>query len=180
MDLVFIYGPPAAGKLTVSRELARMTGFRLFDNHVSIDCARAVFDFGTPAFYSLLLQIRRISIAAAAERQTSMVCTFVYSHPEDAPYVDEYLVPFERAGGRACLVHLTCSAEALRQRVSLEGRLTAGKLATQESLDRLLDAQDLFSSVPGRESLSIDNTNRPPEEVATAIVRHYRLPLIET
>jgi hypothetical protein len=36
MDLVFLYGPPAAGKFTVGRELAAITGFGLFHNHLTL------------------------------------------------------------------------------------------------------------------------------------------------
>ena len=50
MNLVFIYGPPGVGKLSVARELARATGYKLFDNHVSIACAESVFEFGTKPF----------------------------------------------------------------------------------------------------------------------------------
>ena len=42
MDFVFLYGAPAVGKLTVGRELARLTGVRLFDNHLVVDAALVV------------------------------------------------------------------------------------------------------------------------------------------
>jgi len=42
MKLVFIYGPPASGKLTVARELATLTGYRLFHNHLIVDAVAAV------------------------------------------------------------------------------------------------------------------------------------------
>jgi replication-associated recombination protein RarA len=45
--MVVIYGPPAAGKLTVGQALAELTGSRLFHNHVTEHAARALFDFGT-------------------------------------------------------------------------------------------------------------------------------------
>jgi len=32
MNLVFLYGPPAAGKYTIGRELASLTGLALFHN----------------------------------------------------------------------------------------------------------------------------------------------------
>jgi len=47
MRLVFIYGPPAVGKFTVARELAKRTGYRNFHNRVSIDFATQIFDFET-------------------------------------------------------------------------------------------------------------------------------------
>jgi len=48
MNLVFLHGPPAAGKLTVGREFARVTNSKLFDNHISIDFAKNIFEFGIP------------------------------------------------------------------------------------------------------------------------------------
>ena len=35
--LCLVYGPPAVGKLTVAKEIAARTGYRLVHNHVSID-----------------------------------------------------------------------------------------------------------------------------------------------
>lgn len=34
MRLIFIYGLPATGKLTVAQELAKRTGYKLFHNHL--------------------------------------------------------------------------------------------------------------------------------------------------
>ena len=43
MNLIFIYGPPAAGKLTVATEIAALTGYKVFHNHLSIDCIEPIF-----------------------------------------------------------------------------------------------------------------------------------------
>ena len=52
--LVYLDGPPAAGKLTVATALAERTGYRLFHNHLTVDALAPVFGFGTPAFERLL------------------------------------------------------------------------------------------------------------------------------
>ena len=51
MKLIIIYGPPAAGKLTVANAIAERTGIKVFHNHLSIDCVKPVIEFGTPAFW---------------------------------------------------------------------------------------------------------------------------------
>ena len=53
MKLIFIYGLPATGKLTVAVELAAMTGYKLFHNHLVVDLLLSVFDFGSPPFVEL-------------------------------------------------------------------------------------------------------------------------------
>ena len=72
MKLIFIYGAAAVGKLTVARELARLTGFRLFHNHLTVDLVSAVFDFGTEPFVKLREQIWLKVFREAALGETSL------------------------------------------------------------------------------------------------------------
>ena len=176
MDLVFIYGPPGVGKLSVARALARATGYKLFDNHVSIRCADSVFDFGTKPFWRVVGTIRDLVFEEAAANGVSLVFTFVYAHPQDAPHVERMCGHFESRGGRALLVRLSCAREELERRLPQPGRAEAGKLASLETLRELWERHDIFSPVPGRESLEIDNTSLAPEAVARLIVEHYHLP----
>jgi replication-associated recombination protein RarA len=37
MKLILLYGPPAVGKLTIAKEIARLTGFKLFHAHLTSD-----------------------------------------------------------------------------------------------------------------------------------------------
>ena len=50
MKLIFIYGSPAVGKLTVAQEIAEQTDFKVFHNHLTIDAVTPVFEFGTVPF----------------------------------------------------------------------------------------------------------------------------------
>ena len=70
MDLVFMHGPVAAGKLTVARELSHLTGFRLFHNHLTVDAVAAVFDFGSEPFILLREQIWLAIFREAAHRRS--------------------------------------------------------------------------------------------------------------
>ncbi|MFL6333728.1 MAG: shikimate kinase [Pyrinomonadaceae bacterium] len=178
MNLVFIYGPPGVGKLSVAKELARLTGYRLFDNHVSIRCADSVFDFGTEPFWRIVGSIRDMVFEEAAANGVSLVTTFVYSHPQDLPGIERRCESFESRGGRVLLVRLFCGREELERRLQRPGRAEAGKLASLETFRELLTRHDLYSPVPGRESLEIDNTALAPEEVAGLIASHYHLPAV--
>ena len=179
MNLVFIYGPPGVGKLSVAKELARLTGYRLFDNHVSIDCVRPVFDFGTEPFWRVVGTIRNLIFEEAAAGGVSLIFTFVYSHPQDLPNVERMCGLFEARGGRTLPVRLLCTREELERRLPQPKRAEAGKLASLETFHELLTRHDLFSPIPDRESLELENTSLAPEEVARLIIDHYHLPSAE-
>ncbi|HJQ32147.1 MAG TPA: AAA family ATPase [Pyrinomonadaceae bacterium] len=176
MNLVFIYGPPGVGKLTVARELVRATGYKLFDNHASIACVETVFDFGTRPFGKLVGMIRTAVFEEAAREGVSLVFTFVYARPEDTPFVERVCQLIENLGGRVLFVRLFCEREELERRLPHPERARRGKLASLDTLREVTARYDIFSAVPGRESLEIDNTRRTPEEVARLIAEHYHLP----
>ena len=57
---VIIIGPHAVGKMTVGQELAKITGLRLFHNHMSIELARKLFAPNEQEeFHSLIRAIRQ-------------------------------------------------------------------------------------------------------------------------
>lgn len=179
MDLVYLYGPPAVGKLTVAKELAARTGFRLFHNHLAIDCVRPVFEFGSAPFWRQVHAIREGILAEAARAGRDLISTTVYSHPDSDPQTRRRFEAVESNGGRLCLVKLTCSKEVLETRVQSPQRKAAGKLATVEGLRRAMSELDLFTPIPWRESLHLDTGVLGAAETAERIIARYRLPALD-
>lgn len=175
MKLIFLYGAPAVGKLTVAHELAKLTGFRVFHNHLTIDRIEPVFDFGTPSFFKLINLIRLETVAEAARADIDLIYTFCYAKDSDDAHVAESTETVETNGGEICFVLLTCDRGELERRVLEESRKRYGKANNLEILDEILGKYDLSSPVPQRESLQIDNTNLAPLETARKIAEHFHL-----
>lgn len=177
MSVVFIYGPPAAGKLTVARELANLTGFKLFDNHVSIDWARAIYEFNEPRFFPLVENLRTVVFEEAAREGFGIIMTFVFtgwlSEPEGFAWCCNL---FEQMGRDVCLVHLTAPHEVLLERVGTEERVARRKLTSPEGLLKFIGDADLHQPIPGRDSLQIDSSELLPAEAAQRIAVHFGLP----
>lgn len=53
MDLLFLHGRAATGKLTTARELESLVGYPVFHNHVLVDMLTSMFPFGSEAFVRL-------------------------------------------------------------------------------------------------------------------------------
>ncbi|HMQ02760.1 MAG TPA: AAA family ATPase [Pyrinomonadaceae bacterium] len=175
MKLIIIYGAPAVGKLTVAAEVARRTGFKLFHNHVSIDCVRPVFEFGTPPFLRLIESIRFATIGEAAREGVDLIHTFVYARGEDDDHFRKLIASAEDNGGEAHLVLLTCEPNELKERIGNESRVKIGKLSDPDSVDWSLSRYDLRSPFPDRPSLELDTTDLEPDAAATRIIDHFAL-----
>jgi hypothetical protein len=169
--LVFLYGPPAVGKLTVAKELAKRRAFRVLHNHVTIDAVATVLPFGTDAFWGVVGRLRRDLVAGAAREGIDLVYTYVFA-PGDEPHVDAISTAYEEAGGRVTFVRLLASRDELLRRVENESRAAHGKIVDVETLRGLLSEHDLFAPIPGCESLTIDLDATTAAEAAEVILGH--------
>lgn len=175
MKLIFIYGSPAVGKLTVANEIARKTGFKVFHNHLSINAIEPIFEFGSKPFKKLIDLIRVETIAEAARVGQNLIYTFCYAKGADDAHVEKITKVVEDAGGEVCFVLLKADRKELDRRVVENSRKKMGKAKTVEMMDFFHETYDLLSPVPHRESLIIDNTNLSAPETARKIIEHFKI-----
>lgn len=170
-QLVFLYGPPAVGKLTVAQELAARRPFRVLHNHLTIDPVATVLPFGTDAFWAVVGRLRRDLASSAAREGIDLIYTYVFA-PGDEPHVDEIAAPYEEAGGSVTFVQLLASVDELMRRVENESRRAHGKIMDTTTLQRVLSKHETRALIPGRESLTIDLDATTAAEAAELIVVH--------
>lgn len=181
MILVFMHGMPGVGKLTVGEELARRTGYRLFHNHLTVDLATAVFEFGSSGFIDLREHIWLEVFRRAAEEEVSLVFTFAAERTVGEGFVERARDLVERAGGEIVFVELRCDPEELARRVESPERRRFGKLASAETLRSLARDGALSDlEVPaGVRSVALDTTTLSPEDSAAEIIDRLNLGRIE-
>ena len=177
MKLFLIHGAPATGKLTVARELASLTGSPLVDNHAAIDIARMVFGFAQPGFWDLVHDLRVTTLRGAATANVPrLITTAAYSHPADAPLLQDYDRAIERYGGVLEPIYLFCSEETLMARVSAPERAQKGKIASPEGLKKYLD-RNAFVAIPRENCLSLSTETTAPRQTALTIAKHFQIPI---
>lgn len=179
MKLLFIYGPPAAGKLTVATVLAEQTGYKLLDNHKAIDYLAEIFPRRNPAYSKIRSQLgRKIRVdifAAAAKADVNLVTTFAPISEGMHDFVRAVKEAVESNGGEFCPVQLLPSQEVLEQRVFGEFRKDR-KIDNLERWHEVVDNNPgAFEPFPDVEHLIIDNSDLSPEETARQISQHYHV-----
>ena len=169
MKLIFIHGAPAVGKLTVARELAALTGLRLFHNHLTVDLVSAVFDFGTAPFIALREQVWLAVFREAAERNISLIFTFNPESTVRAHFIQDAIEAVKSGGGQVVFVELTCAQDELEQRIESPSRNEFGKLSSLALYRQLKQAGAFeFPALPDS-GLSFDTTHKTPAETARLI-----------
>lgn len=168
MDLVFLHGPPAVGKLTVARSLAGLTGLKLFHNHLALDAITAVFDFRTPAYLRLRELFWLEVFREAAQAGISLIFTFVPETTLAPGFADRARTAVETNGGRLRLVALTCSVETLETRLDAPSRAQFAKLTSIAEMRDLRAQGWLDYAMPAAE-LTLDTSAMAPQEAAAAI-----------
>jgi len=185
MKLIYIYGPTASGKLTVARELSKITGFRLFHNHVVNDMLDNILDSKKESdlYWKVAEETKcRIIEMMAKENIKGLIFTMGYVKAksngklmfnEKLPKKIKTVV--EKNKGKVYLVKLECKKEELLKRVTNKSRKSFGKFSSVKRLNDFMRKYDLFGSLSFKNQLIINNTKISPKKVAQQIKLHYKL-----
>jgi hypothetical protein len=110
--------------MTVGKELAVITGYKLLHNHLSIELALQFFEYGTEGFHRLNLFFRqKIAEEVAKSDLQGLIFTYVWDFKEDKdkPLVDDFCDIFRKQGREIYFVELFCQLEErLRRNRTLE------------------------------------------------------------
>lgn len=167
--IVFLHGPAAAGKLTVARRLAAITGLPLFHNHLAVDLATALFEFGSPPFVRLRDAVWMAAFEAAARAGRSLIFTFNPEATVPADFVSRVVATVQEHGGEVLFVRLDCPEEEIERRIENDSRAEHGKLRSLGAYRKLRDAGAFeFPELP-EPLLRIDTGALPPEAAARRI-----------
>ena len=183
-----IIGPQAVGKMTVGQELAKITGYKLLYNHMTIEMVRLIFDYDKEAFRKMNSIIRyEIFKEFSKSNEKGIIFTGISGNAgedirkKEKAETDKWMSLFEE--------NYTVELET-----TLEERLkrnkTANRLEHKESKrDLEWSEKDIyrslekyrFNSKPGegekifKNFYKIDNTNISAEKVAKMIKEKFEL-----
>jgi len=186
MKLMIIFGPQAVGKMTVGEEVMRLTGMKLFHNHMTIEFVSKFFGYGTAAGKRLVHSFRRQIFDEVLESDLEgLIFTFVWAfdQQEDWDYMDALIQKFRSKGSEVYLVELEAELDERIRRNKTEHRLMEKptKRNIEWSEKELLGSlkkyrlNSLPDEIPYENYLRIDNTNLSPEETAGKIADYFGL-----
>lgn len=186
MKLVIIFGPHAVGKMTVGHELEKLTGLKLFHNHMTIDMVAPFFSYGTPQGKRLVNLFRTEIMKEVAESDLpGMIFTYVwwFDDRHDWDYINNVAAIFKEKGAEICWVELEANVDERLIRNKSEHRLNhkPTKRDIEFSEKQLRDnmVNHRLNSLPGEITeenyLRIDNTNLEPSLVAEQIKTKFNL-----
>ncbi len=183
MKLVFLFGNIAVGKMTVGQELMKITGLRLFHNHMTIEPVIEIFGKYDGRIVNRLREV--IFEEFAQSDCEGMIFTFVWAFDQqyDWDYVDHVSTMFKEQGAEVYYVELVADQRTRLQRNETENRLKhkASKRDIDFSKNNLLENDIKYRLVSNEGEISyenymkIDNTNLAPEEVARIIKERFSL-----
>ena len=183
MKLVFLIGNGAVGKMTVGQELMKLTGLRLFHNHMTIEPVIEVFGYYNGTVVSKIRQI--IFEEFAKSDNYGMIFTYMWAFDQQSDWdsVERVSNIFKEQGAEVYYVELVAPQEVRLKRNETENRLKnkASKRDLEASRERIIRQDEKYrlesydGEVPYENYFKIDNTNLEPAEVAKMIQERFSL-----
>lgn len=126
--VLFIYGPPACGKHTIATVLHEKTNLPLFHNHLAVDVALSLFEFGSDEFIALREEIWISVFSKASKAKKSFIFTFNPENTVDPELIKKLEECYSSTGGSFFYVELLCSDNEILNRLNNDSRKKFGKL----------------------------------------------------
>ena len=185
MKLVNIFGNAAVGKMTVGQELAKITGLRLFHNHMTIEPVIEIFGYFDG---EVTRKLRDVYFSEFAKSDNyGMIFTFMFALDDQADWdygkhVEELFLE-GNPDTEFYWVELVAPLDERLKRNGTENRLQnkPSKRDIERSNARLVrdDEKHRFESyegeIPFKNYMKIDNTNLAPDVVARMIKEKFNL-----
>jgi len=183
---IIILGPPAVGKMTVGQELAKITNFKLFHNHLIIDALLPLFDFESINFKVLVHEFRtRVFEEAIAAKVDGIIFTYVLAinKQSSVKQLFQWIQLFQENEVEIYIIELQANLEERLQRNETANRLNHKQSKRNIELSRyiLLKNEDelimqspesFFGSLP---YLKIITDDLSSNETAKIIIEHFNL-----
>ncbi len=185
--LIIIIGPHAVGKMTVGLELEKITGLKLFHNHMSIEPARKLFEFSDPEYKILNQTIRETVFNLFAKGNfKGLIFTFMcdFDVQSEFDYLNDIITLFKSNGAKCYVVELCADFDERIERNKSENRLyhkeSKRNIEFSEAEMRRTNKHHRLNSyngenLPFESYVKIDNTNLSPDTVAKMITEHFQL-----
>jgi len=176
MKLIFLYGAPSSGKLTIAKELINQTSFKLFHNHLTVDLVSSLIDNGSDEFFKFCDDLRSLVFKRCSDLGIpGLVFTNCYSHPEDYDFAMKTKKVVENGGGEVYFIHLKCNLDELKRRVVSESRKNSKKLKDPIKLETVINKWDFYTEIPGVDNLILNNTELSAAEAARKIMEYFKI-----
>ena len=176
MKLIFIYGMPASGKMTVAQELVAITGYKLFHNHLVVDMLQTVFEFGSPEFVALREEFwLAVFDRACRGKFPGMIFTFAPESTVRPEFIANVIKTVESAGSEVDFIQLTCPIPELKRRMGGLSRLQYKKLTSVPLFEQLHQEGAFEAEYMPKPKLSIDTSDNQPARAALQIARALNL-----
>lgn len=171
MKLIFLYGPPASGKLTIAEKLSATTGIPVFHNHLSRDLVENIYGHNVRQHYGLIDRIRYDVLDYCSEHQTDLIFTYVYEgEAEDDADIQKFSQIINDNGGTIYFIELTADRNDLIERAQNESRMRYKKLVDPAKIAAITKDMDKYS-IDYVDSLIV-NTSRHSPDAAAALIIH--------
>lgn len=177
MKLLLLFGDAAVGKMTVGQELCKITDFRLFHNHMSIEPVLEVFG----EFNGTVIRNFREAVFEefAKTDKYGLIFTFMWAFDckEDWEYTTKIVDIFKEYNAEVYYVELFAPQEVRLKRNATENRLKnkpskrdiefSNRLLIYDDNNHRMVSND--GEIPFENYIKIDNTDLSAEETARII-----------